>query len=384
MQQFQSLQLPYSLARLRSQKFSGVANILVEPPHLNQYRKRVLIFHEGWMTYAGENLITAHEMAHLLGRKFNLPVMESALQLATKKVKNKTSIYDYLALFVRLELFTWEDLVGFTQTKLLGTLEQLIPYAGSISCDPVSLDLHFSEERPGLRWADLQPAYEKRQQQWAALAPMVPSIEGVPRALELASADDVVIRHVRRWIDGHRSIVDIATALTKDPLELAQLYFRWAQKGWLTFGQAQQVAPNVAAPAAIATSPSQAADQPIVLSVDDSPVVQTMIKRAINDRYQVLLADNAVDALNILNSHNVSVILLDVTMPDIDGLDLCRTIRSISKFRDLPVIMLTAKDGMFNKLKGQMAGSTHYLTKPVARDKLLEVLNKYVTTAGKV
>ncbi|MEO1182119.1 MAG: response regulator, partial [Cyanobacteria bacterium J06636_28] len=70
--------------------------------------------------------------------------------------------------------------------------------------------------------------------------------------------------------------------------------------------------------------------------------------------------------------------LLDVTMPDIDGLELCRTIRGIGRFRDLPIIMLTAKDGVFNKIRGQIVGSTHYLTKPVERSKLLEILDKYV------
>lgn len=63
-------------------------------------------------------------------------------------------------------------------------------------------------------------------------------------------------------------------------------------------------------------------------------------------------------------------------MPDIDGIEFCKTVRGISKFRDLPVIMLTAKDGLIDKVKGQMAGSTHYLTKPVRKEKLLNVIEK--------
>jgi DNA-binding response OmpR family regulator len=95
--------------------------------------------------------------------------------------------------------------------------------------------------------------------------------------------------------------------------------------------------------------------------------------------YEVLCAKNAVEALGLLNTRKVELLLLDVTMPDIDGLEFCRTIRNISKFKDLPVIMLTAKDGFMDKMKGQFAGSTHYLTKPVDREKLLPVLEKYIS-----
>ena len=68
-------------------------------------------------------------------------------------------------------------------------------------------------------------------------------------------------------------------------------------------------------------------------------------------------------------------------MPDIDGLELCRTVRGIGRFQNLPIIMLTAKDGVFNKIRGQIVGSTHYLTKPIDWKKLMAILNKYVPVA---
>jgi twitching motility two-component system response regulator PilG len=116
----------------------------------------------------------------------------------------------------------------------------------------------------------------------------------------------------------------------------------------------------------------------IILSVDDSPVVQTTIKRALADRYHVLLASNAIDALSIMNQKEIALLLLDVTMPGVDGLEMCRTVRSIPKFRDLPIVMLTARDGFVDKIKGQIAGSTHYLTKPFHNEKLIEIVEKYV------
>jgi CheY-like chemotaxis protein len=367
--EFKSHQLSYFLDTFRRQEFSGVINVQVESPWISGARRRLLTFHQGWMTYAGVEMPTAPEFVASLGHEFKVQVMESALKLANKKVQDPRLIREYLELFVRLNLFQWQDIEALMRTKIIGILEQLIPYSGTISEESdAALNLHYSAAQPGFSWANLQPIYAKRQQQWTALAPVIPTIEAVPHVLDFSQADSSVVQHLNQWVDGQRSLADIATATEQDPLQLAHLYYKWAKERWLTCNEAELVD----------LKSSVVSERPIILSVDDSPVVQTLIERAISDRYQVLLADNAVDALNILNSQKVALMLLDVTMPDIDGLDLCRVIRSIGKFRDLPIVMLTAKDGVFNKLKGQMAGSTHYLTKPATREKLLEVLEKYI------
>jgi twitching motility two-component system response regulator PilG len=67
-------------------------------------------------------------------------------------------------------------------------------------------------------------------------------------------------------------------------------------------------------------------------------------------------------------------------MPDIDGLELCRTIRNLPQFQDLPIVMLTARDRAFDKIQGRLAGATEYLTKPFDAAQLCEVVGKYVRT----
>lgn len=120
----------------------------------------------------------------------------------------------------------------------------------------------------------------------------------------------------------------------------------------------------------------------MILSVDDSPIVQTAIKRALSSQYHVILTDKAMDALTLLNQKPIKLLLLDLTMPDVDGLEICRTVRSIPKFRDLPIIMLTARDGLIDKMKGHIAGTTKYLTKPFEPEQLLEIVNKYVSSGN--
>ena len=115
-----------------------------------------------------------------------------------------------------------------------------------------------------------------------------------------------------------------------------------------------------------------------ILTVDDSAITQQMIQRALGQDYRVLLEDNALDALSLIYHEPIAVLLLDVSMPEIDGLELCRTVRNLPQFQELPIIMLTARDKAFDKVKGRMAGATEYLTKPFDVEQLRHIVSKYV------
>jgi twitching motility two-component system response regulator PilG len=85
-----------------------------------------------------------------------------------------------------------------------------------------------------------------------------------------------------------------------------------------------------------------------------------------------------MSALHLLARQPVDLILLDVTMPGIDGIELCQTLRRMSKFTQLPIVMLSAKDKSYDRTVAEMVGATEYLAKPIDDDKLLAVVNKYV------
>lgn len=118
---------------------------------------------------------------------------------------------------------------------------------------------------------------------------------------------------------------------------------------------------------------------PTVLAVDDSVVMQDLVKRALTNEYRVLVADNAVDALSMIYHEQVSILLLDVSMPGIDGLELCRTVRNIPQFQELPIIMLTARDGLFDKVQGRLAGATEYMTKPFDAAQLRQMVGNFIS-----
>jgi len=116
--------------------------------------------------------------------------------------------------------------------------------------------------------------------------------------------------------------------------------------------------------------------QPTILAVDDSPIVHQLVRRTLGDTYRVLVANNATDALSIVYQEDISLVLLDVSMPDIDGLELCRTVRSLPQFKTLPIVMLTGRNGAFDRVQGRLAGASEYLTKPFEADVLRQTISR--------
>ena len=127
--------------------------------------------------------------------------------------------------------------------------------------------------------------------------------------------------------------------------------------------------------------PSSLGSMHTVLVVDDSALIRDLIQSALSPKYRVLSVSNAVDALSTIYHEKISVLLLDVSMPEIDGLELCRTVRNLPQFHQLPIIMVTSKDSLFDKVQGRLAGATEYLTKPFDAPQLLQTVERLTDAA---
>ena len=91
-----------------------------------------------------------------------------------------------------------------------------------------------------------------------------------------------------------------------------------------------------------------------------------------------LIPTDGIEAVNHLNDTKPDLILLDIILPRMDGYKVLSIVRENPDLRNVPVIMLTSRDGLLNKVRGKMAGSTAYLTKPFEPKKLLETIQKYL------
>ena len=93
---------------------------------------------------------------------------------------------------------------------------------------------------------------------------------------------------------------------------------------------------------------------------------------------EVILAEDGFDALAKIADLLPQVIFVDIMMPRLDGYQTCALIKRNAKFKSTPVIMLSSKDGLFDRARGRMAGSDQYLTKPFTQDTLIDAVNNYI------
>ena len=118
-----------------------------------------------------------------------------------------------------------------------------------------------------------------------------------------------------------------------------------------------------------------AADGTRVLVIDDSNTIRRSAEIFLKQGgYQVVLAEDGFDALAKVNDHQPHLIFCDILMPRLDGYQTCAIIKRNPRFSGVPVIMLSSKDGLFDKARGRMVGSEDYLTKPFTKDQLLQAV----------
>ena len=118
-----------------------------------------------------------------------------------------------------------------------------------------------------------------------------------------------------------------------------------------------------------------------VLVVDDSNTIRRSAEIFLKQGgHEVLLADDGFDALAKVNDYQPQLIFCDILMPRLDGYQTCAIIKRNPRFTHTPVVMLSSKDGVFDKARGRMVGSQEYLTKPFTKDQLLQAVQEFGAT----
>lgn len=117
-----------------------------------------------------------------------------------------------------------------------------------------------------------------------------------------------------------------------------------------------------------------------VMVIDDSKTIrrtaETLLKKA---GCEVLTAVDGFEALALIADNRPDLIFVDIMMPRLDGYQTCALIKHNEMYRDTPVIMLSSKDGLFDRARGRIVGSQEYLTKPFTKEELLDAIRKFAT-----
>ena len=116
-----------------------------------------------------------------------------------------------------------------------------------------------------------------------------------------------------------------------------------------------------------------------VMVIDDSNTIRRSAEIfLLQAGCTVILADDGFDALAKITDHQPDLVFVDIMMPRLDGYQTCSLIKHNKVFKQIPVIMLSSKDGLFDRARGRIVGSEHYLTKPFTKDELLGAIEAHV------
>ncbi len=300
---YKANQLRGLLLGLQRNQVSGIVCIEVAE---RSSARRVLVFQEGALAYAGKSLPGPRDFVVELSRYLQIGVIDTVLEFAAKR----SSVQSLLATMVQIEVLQWADIKAAMRKQAADILEELLTTSGTVTFEPADttkFDLRYDEKELGfgIDALLLESDLHKKRQAGSEASPVAPPDRQ----------------------------------------------------------QQQQPAENL----------------PVILSVDDSSIAQALVKRVLGKKYHTIACTSALEALSKLdNIDNVALMLVDVTMPDMDGLEFCRTVRKIERFKSLPIVMITARDSMVDRLRGRLAGTNHYLIKPVKPADLLAVVALHV------
>src|SRR5215470_13850814 len=116
-----------------------------------------------------------------------------------------------------------------------------------------------------------------------------------------------------------------------------------------------------------------------VLVIDDSKTIRRTAETLLaKEGCEVFTAIDGFDALAKIADHQPDIVFVDIMMPRLDGYQTCSLIKHNKVFRSIPVIMLSSKDGLFDRARGRIVGSEHYLTKPFTKDELLSAIETHI------
>ncbi len=242
------------------------------------------------------------------------------------------------------------------------------------------------------------------QQTWNAwralgLADHSPNLAPSLRNLEQLQqhTSEKVYKMLVSLVDGKRTLRDLAVLTKQDLLQISRVLVPLYRKGLVALNKTPDFAiastaqstlpssepptPGIPTSRGVSVPPKPAdIDTPLVACIDDSPrECQVMERILIDAGYRFIGIQDSIQALPTLIEQKPSVIFLDLVMPVANGYEICAQIRRVSQFKTIPIVILTSNDGIIDRVRAKMVGSSGFLSKPVDAEKVLAIVQKYLT-----
>jgi chemotaxis family two-component system response regulator PixG len=206
------------------------------------------------------------------------------------------------------------------------------------------------------------------------MAPMIRQ----PEALQQKTSAQVY-QNLSQLLDGQQTLRDLSVRMKRDIVTVTRSLLPYVQLGLVQLVSIDDIPPPVSIPLAKKISNLIIPHRTLIACIDDSPgICQTMEKVITEAGYQFVAEMDGLRAIAVLLSRKPDVIFLDLIMPNTNGYEICAQLRKLSYFKNTPIIILTGNDGIIDRVRAKMVGSTDFLNKPVDQDLVLGVIDKYL------
>jgi twitching motility two-component system response regulator PilG len=316
-----------------------------------------LFFDNGELIYATDtdsNLTRLRDYLHGLG-------LDHALeQLSSSKLGINVLEYGQIWALLESKILSSAQAKSILESTIREVLFDIIGlYQGTFVFE---ISAALTPKLARFKFSEFSSEYSQQLQTWKKFYPVLQSVNQCPVLLT-----DMALPSLNAWIDGKTTIRQLSRYAGLDISQIGQLIY-----DAIAFGQL------AITPLAMGLPQQVKVQSPRILCIDDSVTICRAVEYILhNHGFQVMAVSSPTKALSLIFQHKPDLILCDITMPELDGYELCGMLRKSSAFAKVPIIMLTGKDGFIDRVKARMVGATEYLTKPFGEKELLTTVEKY-------
>lgn len=384
---------PLPITEFTAYKQAGFFDTLKQPRYSGQLeltstgdRQWLFYLYLGRIVYATGGIHPVRRWRRNLSIYFpHIPSHMGAIQAELDNISSQDlSIcweYQLLCLWVEQQKVTLEQAAKMIRATIVEVLFD-VTQAMQVSCK-LSSEKSLSTRLVLIDAEQVIVEAQKLWQAWQAakIADRFPDMAPIiaqPEQLQQKTSPQIY-HTLSQLLDGHQTLRDLAVRMKRDVLTVTRSLLPYIQEGLVKLIQIGDLpVPNLPnLPRVVSNSNNQA--KQLIACVDDSPLVcQSMEKILTRAGYKFLGINDALRAIAILLSQKPDLIFLDLIMPNANGYEICGQLRKLSFFRHTPIIILTGNDGIIDRMRAKMVGSSDFLSKPVDAEVVVNVIRKHL------
>ncbi|WP_017295457.1 response regulator [Geminocystis herdmanii] len=368
---------------LKQPRFSG--QLLLTGPRKTKW---VFYLYLGRLVYAtGGNHPVRRWRRNLVAHLSNIPSHMSAIQGDVDRLQlddhNNCWEYELLCLWVDEQKITLEQAAKMIRQNIVEVLFD-VTQAMQVTCElKQDKNLPFSTR---LVLIDAEQVIIEAQKGWqgwqsAKIADRSPDMAPIitqPQELE-QQTNPQIYQTLSQLLDGQQTLRDLSVRMKRDVVTVTRSLLPYVQRGLVRLIDIPDIDPPKL-PQHNDYDDEAISNQKITIAcVDDSPLIcQTMEKIIGGAGYNFVGINDALRAIAILLSKKPDLIFLDLIMPNANGYEICSQLRKLTFFKHTPIVILTGNDGLVDRVRAKMVGSTDFITKPVDTALVLETIRKHL------